>query len=636
MVMNDTAARRLERRVGLTFLRDVRFKREAELIAPFLDTEFYLSNNADVADAGIDASLHYAKYGWREGRDPSPGFSTKDYLLANPKLAREGVNPLLHFVKGGSVARSKAPGAPDEAEVSLVGEHIDAAFYAANTAAFDKDGQSAAAHYCQFGWRTGADPAPDFSTSYYLTTNPDVRERGINPFWHFLTAGRDEGRLPLHPGGWRHRVLSQQTTFAAYCDEWIRRDMPGEIIEGEMLVERLSAALSRRRLMLSIGHDDYREAPGGVQLCIAIEEEEAARRDVDYLNLHPWQALPKLADPEDDPLLVLALNGHDLGLARASQVASALGALPRAAEPPELVIHHLAGHAPETIVAIAESLEVKHARLWLHDYFTLCTSYALQRNNVSSCSAPDAASNACGICLFGQQRIRQAARIEALFADLDVEVVSPSQTALDFWRSRTALKPIGQRVQPHVALTAAPGDEVKTASDDTPVRIAFIGTQVPHKGWPVFLELQRRLQTDPSYEFWCFGVQDPKIPELRHVEAHVRADDPDAMFRAIADHDIDLVLHWAAWRETFSFSTFEALGGGAFVLTNAGSGNVAAAVTEFDRGAVLDNASALYALAEAGGLRDLAKRARVARHDRALEATFSAMTFALPERERRA
>lgn len=634
MAMNHTAARRLERRVGLTFLRDVRFKREAELIAPFLDTEFYLSNNADVADAGIDASLHYAKYGWREGRDPSPGFSTKDYLLAHPKLAREGVNPLLHFVKGGSTAVSNAPSAPDEAEVSLVAEHIDAAFYAANTPSFKNDRLSAAAHYCQFGWRAGADPAPTFSTSYYLTTNPDVRERGINPFWHYLTAGCDEGRLPVHPGGWRHRVLSQQTTFAAYCDEWTRPEMPGEIISGDKLVERLSAALSRARLMLSIGHDDYREAPGGVQLCIAIEEKEAARRDVDYLNLHPWQALPKLAEPEDDPLLVLALNGRDLGLARASQIVSALGALPRATEPPEIVIHHLAGHAPEAVVAMAESLAVRHARLWLHDYFTLCTSYALQRNNVSACSAPEVDSNACGICLFGRQRVPQAARIGMLFAELDVEVVSPSQGALDFWKSRTTLKPNGLRVQSHVSLSAAARGEAIPALHDAPVRIAFIGTQVQHKGWPVFLELNTRLQTDPNYEFWSFGAQDPKISGLRHVEAHVRADAPDAMLRAIADHEIDLVLHWAAWRETFSFSTFEALAGGAFVLTNAISGNVAAAVEEFDRGIVLADTEALYSLAEAGGFRDLAERARAARHDTALAAKFSVMTFALPEKER--
>ncbi|MCG6883037.1 MAG: hypothetical protein LJE62_04695, partial [Silicimonas sp.] len=88
-------------------------------------------------------------------------------------------------------------------------------------------------------------------------------------------------------------------------------------------------------------------------------------------------------------------------------------------------------------------------------------------------------------------------------------------------------------------------------------------------------------------------------------------------------------LHWAAWRETFSFSTFEALGGGAFVVTNTGSGNVAAAVAEFDRGAVLDTPEDLYALAKSGGLTELAEKARRLRASSRLEAAFSGMTLDL-------
>lgn len=59
------------------------------------------------------------------------------------------------------------------------------------------------------------------------------------------------------------------------------------------------------------------------------------------------------------------------------------------------------------------------------------------------------------------------------------------------------------------------------------------------------------------------------------------------MIRALADRRVDFVLHWASCAETFSFSTHEALAAGAYVLTNAGSGNVAATVRRLDRGAVL-------------------------------------------------
>jgi len=65
------------------------------------DRAWYLEKNPDVAATRGDPLLHYLEFGWREKRDPSPGFSTKAYLRANPDVAAEGVNPLLHYVEHG-------------------------------------------------------------------------------------------------------------------------------------------------------------------------------------------------------------------------------------------------------------------------------------------------------------------------------------------------------------------------------------------------------------------------------------------------------------------------------------------------------------------------------------------------------
>lgn len=35
------------------------------------DSDFYLSQNPDVAAAGTDPLLHFLEYGWKEGRRPS-------------------------------------------------------------------------------------------------------------------------------------------------------------------------------------------------------------------------------------------------------------------------------------------------------------------------------------------------------------------------------------------------------------------------------------------------------------------------------------------------------------------------------------------------------------------------------------
>ena len=47
------------------------------------DPAYYLERYPDVAQAGIDPFLHYMDFGFREGRDPSPGFQTGYYIAKN-------------------------------------------------------------------------------------------------------------------------------------------------------------------------------------------------------------------------------------------------------------------------------------------------------------------------------------------------------------------------------------------------------------------------------------------------------------------------------------------------------------------------------------------------------------------------
>ena len=75
----------------------------------------------------------------------------------------------------------------------VVSVAVDAAFYRAVYRDITAD-VPPLDHYVLFGWRTGRDPAPWFSTPDYLDANPDVRERGVDPLFHYLTEGRHQGR----------------------------------------------------------------------------------------------------------------------------------------------------------------------------------------------------------------------------------------------------------------------------------------------------------------------------------------------------------------------------------------------------------------------------------------------------------
>lgn len=51
-------------------------------------------------------------------------------------------------------------------------------------------------HFIQFGWREGRNPSLYFDTKYYLTNNEDVQQAGINPLSHWLLTGRYQQRKP--------------------------------------------------------------------------------------------------------------------------------------------------------------------------------------------------------------------------------------------------------------------------------------------------------------------------------------------------------------------------------------------------------------------------------------------------------
>ena len=54
----------------------------------------------------------------------------------------------------------------------------------------------------------------------------------------------------------------------------------------------------------------------------------------------------------------------------------------------ECVVHHLMGHIPELILDLLRVTGAQRPVAWVHDFFTLCPSYTLMRNDVAFCGGP--------------------------------------------------------------------------------------------------------------------------------------------------------------------------------------------------------------------------------------------------------
>ncbi len=161
---------------------------------------------------------------------------------------------------------------------------------------------------------------------------------------------------------------------------------------------------------------------------------------------------------------------------------------------------------------------------------------------------------------------------------------------------------------------------------DRPLRVAYLGFPVAHKGWPIFRELVLKHAGDPRYAFVHLGAQaDPGLPIEFHT-TRVGAEQPRAMQAALEALEVDVVLFWPLWRETFSFTVYEAVAAGCAVITGPDSGNVAAVVAEGGHGWVAPDPAALYAAFASG---EVARQSRARRKPVLYDLKLSGMTVDL-------
>jgi hypothetical protein len=492
-------------------------------------------------------------------------------------------------------------GAARTPEESLIAPFVDADYYQATYGDGFSSRIDPVVHYARYGWKQRRNPSRTFDTGFYLDTNPDVAKVEVNPLWHYVVTGRDEGRRAVRPVAFGRQILRSLKTpdqKTAGCA------LPQSIsfLHDEALLNILSQLPQRALFVLSISHDDYTRAVGGTQLFIASEQENFARADAAYLHVSPLVPRLRLALPSDDAVVLrLILNGKLLGFTNAAELSAVL-LQARAQLPVQrlLVCHCLLGHRVGEIARLHEAFAPTRAVFWLHDYSSICGSVTLLRNDVAFCGAPPPDSAACHICIHGRDRLDHVTQFQRLFAAVEFDIAAPSDTALAIWTAHARLPHRGRYVHPHasVAFTAVRRSVIdirRRGTIDCPVRVAFAGHGETHKGWAAFSALMVECEKLEHYRFYQFSAEAarPGDAQFEHVKVEVRSHTRDAMIQALAEHAIDLVLVLSTWPETFSYVTHEAIAAGADVVTFADSGNVAAEVIRTGRGLVVKDYAAL-------------------------------------------
>src|SRR5205807_604020 len=100
-------------------------------------------------------------------------------------------------------------------------------------------------------------------------------------------------------------------------------------------------------------------------------------------------------------------------------------------------------------------------------------------------------STACLICVHGKNRAAHRHLLTTLFHSVSFHVVAPSPTALEIYLRAGRLCHLSERVHENAVFlpTRPPQQRSPRGIIADPIRIAFAGYPVPHKGWSLFLKL---------------------------------------------------------------------------------------------------------------------------------------------------
>jgi hypothetical protein len=275
------------------------------------------------------------------------------------------------------------------------------------------------------------------------------------------------------------------------------------------------------------------------------------------------------------------------------------------------IVHHLMGFAPEHVALVAQACGA-HTKpfVWIHDLFSLCPTFTLLRNDASFCNAPALASAACGVCHAGSDRTGHVRRVRKFFDTTVPVVLAPSQTIFDFWRTHHGYQHAEARIVSPCSVEFLCDAPVYCVQH--PLKVAFLGAPVYHKGWHVFEAIARWHAGDDRYRFFHLGHRDVQVPGVEFIETSVSNKDRLAMLRSVTEEGIDVSLNWSLCYESFSFATHEALAAGTYVVSRVGSGHVAhlLSTTYAESGLLLTSEIELGALFASGEIKTLVSKSR--------------------------
>lgn len=452
-----------------------------------------------------------------------------------------------------------------------------------------------------------------------------------------------KARIILLEEGWGalwSRICEKTTRRQPDQREWVEkrrssnsRKVPfwGRKLKTDKLTQRLSKEIAGRKFSLAISQDDFATVVGGVQSTISREQKALNQHGIALLHIFPYLAEECLEYGTQTPVVGVSVDGKRVGFADGKELVNAVSGL-AVENLLEVNIHHTMGHHLGFIQELMDRCQPVRAVFWVHDFFSVCPGYLLLRNNLQYCGAPSGDSNSCQICVYGIERKKHHQAFLEFLNNNRLEIRAPSQFAMNLWSETFPTPDLPKQVEPHVSLEWEADVPMPLPADRQPLRIAFVGRPVFHKGFSTWTRITKLFHMDERYQFFLASSNSVKSRNFNRLPLSSVSQSANPMVAALIAGRVDVALLWSICPETFSYTLFESLSAGCFILTNPNSGNIQAYIREHpERGVVLEDEKSMIRLLGEGGL--VSAVAEYQRHGKP-RATVIAnpRTFSIPEK----
>jgi hypothetical protein len=353
--------------------------------------------------------------------------------------------------------------------------------------------------------------------------------------------------------------------------------------------------LLNKNVVFQFSYDDCSRNSGGVNKVIRAHQNMMNNKGITCFSFFPI----KLVKEYSYTLKYwgMIVNGRYCGVVNTTWFFEAIDVIRKNGSTiREVFIHHLYNVCLPELEKILDKLDCE-INFYLHDYYSICTSFNLMKNDEYYCGEPFILEQKCSSCCYYRDAKVNRKNIENFLKKYNkrLQVIAPSDSSANLWRKAYTEYNGKIIVVPHQNV-----NQLKKSSEwiePEVITIAYLGVPQPHKGWNQWKEFTTKMRGNKRYRFVCLGIGKEELKNVKNVYVEVR-DDELAMVRSLRKEHVDIAFLWSLCPETYSYTFYEALVAGAFILTNEDSGNIAAQIGNYHNGIVFTKENELYEFIE--------------------------------------